>query len=190
MTTGAAAFVASAVAMALASRRPSTPVGVATAALLTSVTDAGLPSATRRSSGVIAAASSAGCERSQAARWKRLLLSRGLAARPTPSTVNPRASITAASASPRPRETPVTIAACIPSSGRETAEIRLRVRVENTRTRRELHGQRDPNDSAIHATITIASTSSAIFHGLFGYSPRIVPVTPFIAHWNTRAPYV
>jgi hypothetical protein len=43
MTTGAAALVASAVAMALASRRPSNPVGVATAALLTSVTDVGLP---------------------------------------------------------------------------------------------------------------------------------------------------
>ena len=36
----------------------------------------------------------------------------------------------------------------------------------------------------------IASTSSATFHGLFGYSPLIAPVTPFIAHWNTRAPYV
>ena len=34
----------------------------------------------------------------------------------------------------------------------------------------------------------IASTRSAIFHGLFGYSPRIAPVTPFIAHWNARAP--
>ena len=33
-------------------------------------------------------------------------------------------------------------------------------------------------------------TRRAIFHGLFGYSPRIVPVTPFIAHWNTRAPKV
>ena len=70
----------------------------------------------RRSGGVTAAASSAGCERSHAARWKRLLLRRGLAVRPTPSTVNPRSSIAAASASPRPRETPVTIAACMRSS--------------------------------------------------------------------------
>ncbi len=35
-----------------------------------------------------------------------------------------------------------------------------------------------------------ANTRSAIFHGLFGYSPRIAPETPFITHWNARAPYV
>ncbi len=34
----------------------------------------------------------------------------------------------------------------------------------------------------------IATTISAIFHGLFGYSPRIAPVTPFITHWKRRAP--
>ena len=38
-------------------------------------------------------------------------------------------------------------------------------------------------------TTMIASTSSAIFHGLFGYWPRMAPVTPFMTHWNLRAPY-
>ena len=32
------------------------------------------------------------------------------------------------------------------------------------------------------------STIPAIFHGLFGYSPSMAPVTPFCTHWNARAP--
>ena len=47
-----------------------------------------------------------------------------------------------------------------------------------------------PTDIAIKTTMMIASTSSAIFHGLFGYSPATAPVTPFIAHWKLRGPYV
>ena len=37
---------------------------------------------------------------------------------------------------------------------------------------------------------TTASTSSAIFHGLFGYSPWIAPDTPLITHWKLLAPNV
>ena len=47
---------------------------------------------------------------------------------------------------------------------------------------------RPPSESTMTTTTKIASTSSATFHGLFGYSPRIAPVTPFITHWNARVP--
>ena len=50
-------------------------------------------------------------------------------------------------------------------------------------------GQRPlPSDITITTPTTSASTSSATFHGLFGYSPSIVPVTPLITHWNAFAP--
>ena len=40
------------------------------------------------------------------------------------------------------------------------------------------------SDATMTSTTITASTSSATFHGLFGYSPAIAPVTPFITHWN------
>jgi hypothetical protein len=38
-------------------------------------------------------------------------------------------------------------------------------------------------DSTRITTMKTTSTASAIFHGLFGYSPSVLPVTPFITHW-------
>jgi len=41
---------------------------------------------------------------------------------------------------------------------------------------------RPASDIAMTTTMKTTITSSAIFHGLLGYSPAIAPVTPFIAH--------
>ena len=56
--------------------------------------------------------------------------------------------------------------------------------------------RRSPSAAASGApTSTITTTmrqrerrANAIFHGLFGYSPWIAPVTPFCTHWKLRAP--
>ena len=67
-------------------------------------------------------------------------------------------------------------------SGARDSEARLVQKRPRAPGRRD--DQRPPaNDMTITTAIRIASTSSAIFHGLFGYSPSIAPVTPFIAHW-------
>jgi len=45
------------------------------------------------------------------------------------------------------------------------------------------HQRPPPAENTITIRITRPSTISAIFHALFGYSPAMAPVTPFIAHW-------
>ena len=47
-----------------------------------------------------------------------------------------------------------------------------------------------PSDMTMMTPMRIASTRNAIFHGLFGYSPWIAPVTPFCTHWKLLAPNV
>jgi hypothetical protein len=54
----------------------------------------------------------------------------------------------------------------------------------------ESRQRRPATDMKTMTPTRIASTSSATFHGLFGYSPRIAPVTPFITHWKLLLPYV
>ena len=47
---------------------------------------------------------------------------------------------------------------------------------------------RPPREITITMPMMTASTRNAIFHGLFGYSPWIAPVTPFCTHWKLLAP--
>ena len=74
----------------------------------------------------------------------------------------------------------------------QPAPVRREARMlEGTGGLHDADSQRPPAaDITMTTTTRIASTSSAIFHGLFGYSPWIAPVTPFCTHWKLRAPYV
>ena len=110
---GAAKLRARPLAISSSSSAPSTPTGSAVAALLMRHTDSGLASTSSCHDLHSAVSIAAALARSNAVKRYRSPPRRSLLERPIPCTRKSRANSRAASDSPRPRDTPVTIAACM-----------------------------------------------------------------------------
>src|SRR6202049_2309956 len=176
--TGATRFTAIDDVNAPLPSEPIVPAGAAVAALLIRHRNSGCASAIARNAGVSAASMSVGSVRSQATEGEGAPCGAAPLGRPMPAPAKPPANSARASASPKPRDTPVTMAVFIRVAGV--------LRVSAMAAERERDDQNDDNGKDKQGDLDPAlgilagdSPGESVHHCLKRFGAEVIAEQPY-----------